>query len=79
MSRLVSLSAREMRHGRKSKSKGFTRYKRYIGVDAGILSAIQGNRARFRGLEKNRFHLQAVAVVNNFYVLNALFADREAA
>ena len=45
----------------------------------GCVSAIQGNKARFRGLEKNQFHLQAVAVVNNCNVLNALFADREAA
>ena len=43
------------------------------------MSAIQGNKARFRGLEKNQLHLQAVAVVNNCYALNALFADREAA
>ena len=45
----------------------------------GRVSAIQGNKARFRGQEKNQFHLQAVAVANNCYVLNALFADREAA
>lgn len=32
-------------------------------------SAIQGNRARFRGLKKNQFDLQRVAVVNNCYVL----------
>jgi len=45
----------------------------------GRVSGIQGNKVRFRGLEKNQFHLQAVAVVNNCYVLNALFADHQAA
>ena len=38
------------------------------------VSAIQGNRARFKGLEKNRFDMQRVAVVNNIYVINALQA-----
>ena len=37
------------------------------------------NKARFRALEKNQFHIQAVAAVNNCNVLNALFGDREAA
>lgn len=36
------------------------------------VSAIQGNRARFRGLPKNEFDLQRTAVVNNCYVLAAL-------
>jgi len=36
------------------------------------VSAIQGNRARFRGLEKNSFDLQRTAVVNNCYVLDAI-------
>ena len=38
------------------------------------VSAIQGNRARFKGVEKNRFDMQRVAVVNNIYVINALQA-----
>ena len=38
------------------------------------VSAIQGNRARFRGIEKNLFDTQRVAVVNNIYVINALEA-----
>ncbi len=41
------------------------------------VSAIQGNRARFRGLAKNQFDLERVAVVNNCFVLDALW--REAA
>lgn len=36
------------------------------------ISAIQGNRARFRGLAKNQFDLERAAVVNNFYVLDAV-------
>lgn len=43
------------------------------------VSAIQGNKARFKGLEKNEFHLQAVAIVNNLYVLDGLIAARQAA
>jgi hypothetical protein len=38
------------------------------------ISAIQGNRARFKGLEKNRFDLERIAVVSNFYVLDRLEA-----
>lgn len=38
------------------------------------ISAIQGNRARFRGLEKNQFDLERAAIVNNCYVLNGLLA-----
>lgn len=33
------------------------------------VSAIQGNRARFRGLEKNQFDLERTAVLNNCFVL----------
>ena len=43
------------------------------------VAKIQGHKARYRGLEKNQFHLEAVAVVNNFYVLDGLFAERRAA
>lgn len=35
------------------------------------VSAIQGNRARFRGLEKNQFDLERTAVLNNCFVLAA--------
>ena len=35
---------------------------------------IQGRRARFRGLAKNQFDLERVAVVNNCYILNRLLA-----
>jgi hypothetical protein len=41
--RLISLSDRDMRHGRKSKSKSFTGYKRHVGVDAdipGLIAAV---------------------------------------
>jgi hypothetical protein len=41
--RLISLSDRDMRHGRKSKSKVFTGYKRHIGADAdipGLIAAV---------------------------------------
>jgi len=37
------------------------------------VSEIQGNRARFRGLEKNQFDLERTAVVNNCYVLDRLW------
>jgi hypothetical protein len=43
------------------------------------VAQIQGYKARYRGLEKNRFHLEAVAVVNNLYVLDGLFAEARAA
>lgn len=44
------------------------------------VSAIQGNRARFRGLEKTQFDLERAAVVNNLFVINRLFeAQRDAA
>lgn len=36
-------------------------------------SAIQGNRARYRGLEKNQFDLERVAVLSNCYVLDRLW------
>lgn len=36
------------------------------------VGAIQGTRARFKGLEKNLFDLQRAAAVNNLYVLNRL-------
>jgi hypothetical protein len=39
------------------------------------VSAIQGNRARYRGLQKNQFDLERTAVVNNCYVLDALWRD----
>jgi hypothetical protein len=41
------------------------------------VSAIQGNRARFRGLEKNQFDLMRTAIISNCYVLESLW--REAA
>lgn len=37
------------------------------------VSAIQSNRARYRGLAKNQFDLERTAVVNNCYVLDGLF------
>jgi hypothetical protein len=37
------------------------------------VSSIQGNRARFLGCEKNQFDLERTAVVNNLYVLDALW------
>lgn len=43
------------------------------------VDSIQGDRARFLGLEKNQFDLERTAVVNNCYVLNALFDERMAA
>jgi len=36
------------------------------------VSALQGNRARFKGLDKNRFDLERVAVLNNCYVVATL-------
>ena len=46
--RLVSLSDRDMRHGRKSKSKAFSGYKRHVGADAdipGIIVDVEAMRA----------------------------------
>lgn len=44
------------------------------------VSAIQGNRARFRGRDKTQFDLERAAVVNNLFVINGLLeAQREAA
>ncbi len=39
------------------------------------VSAIQGNRARFRGLKKNLFDLQRTAVVSNCHVLASLWEN----
>jgi hypothetical protein len=39
------------------------------------ISAVQGNRARFRGREKNQFDLTRTAVVSNCYILDALWRD----
>ena len=42
--RLISLSDRDMRHGRKSRSKTFSGYKRHIGADAdipGLIAAVK--------------------------------------
>jgi hypothetical protein len=39
------------------------------------ISSIQGNRARFRGHNKNQFDLERTAVVNNCYVLDALWKN----
>lgn len=38
------------------------------------VGAIQGNRSRFKGLEKNRFALQRAALVNNYFLLDRLAA-----
>lgn len=42
--------------------------------DLARIGAIQGTKARYRGLEKNQAHLEAVAVVNNCYVIGRLIA-----
>lgn len=53
--RIISLSDREMRHGRKSSSKGFSGYKRHVAVDAdisGLILAVHiepGNRPEQEG------------------------------
>lgn len=39
------------------------------------VSAIQGNRARFQGVAKNQFDLERTAVVNNCFVLHAIWHD----
>ncbi len=39
------------------------------------LGAIQGTRARYRGLAKNQAHMELCAAVANFYVLDQLFAQ----
>ena len=46
--------------------------------DLARLGAIQGTRARYRGLAKNQAHLEIVAAVNNCYVIGRLI-EREAA
>ena len=45
--------------------------------DLARIGAIQGTRARYRGTTKNQAHLEAVAAVNNCYVIGRLM--REAA
>ena len=37
--------------------------------------AIQGNRARYRGIEKNQFDLERVAVLSNCFVLDRLWQE----
>ena len=39
------------------------------------IEAIQGNRARYRGLEKTQFHTECCAVVANIYVLDRRLAQ----
>jgi len=39
------------------------------------LGAVQGTRARYRGLAKNQTHAEACAAVANLYVLGRLFAE----
>ena len=39
------------------------------------LGAVQGIRARYRGLAKNQAHAELCAAVGNLYVLDAVFAD----
>lgn len=39
------------------------------------LGAVQGTRARYRGLAKNQAHTELCAAVANFYVLDALFEE----
>lgn len=40
---------------------------------------VQGNRARFRGLEKNQSHLEVVGAVANIYVIGKLLDQKRAA
>ncbi len=42
--------------------------------DLARLGAVQGIRARYRGLDKNQAHTEMCAAVANLYVLDALFA-----
>lgn len=69
---------REMAHDLATK-EGRARRRERVQVEHALarISAVQGNRARFRGLEKNQFDLARTAVVSNCYVLDALW--REAA
>lgn len=39
------------------------------------LGAIQGAKARYRGLEKNQFHTESCAVVANLHVLDRIWAE----
>lgn len=59
-----------------STSEGRAKRRERIPVEHALarVGAIQGRHARFRGLQKNQFDLEATAVINNFYVLNAMAA-----
>lgn len=64
-----------------STSQGRAERRERIPVEHSLarVSSIQGNKARFRGRDKNQFDLERTAVVNNCYVLNAALESREAA
>lgn len=61
--------------------EGRARRRQRVAVEHALarVDAIQGHRARFLGLEKNQFDLERTSVVNNCYVLDALFVEKEAA
>ena len=64
-----------------STTEGRAKRRERISVEHALarVSAIQGNKARLRGRDKNQFELECVAVVNNCYVLDGALKDREAA
>ena len=43
--------------------------------DLARIGAIQGTRARYRGLDKNQFHTECCAVVANLHVLDRLWEE----
>ena len=63
----VSVEDREIRHGRKSKSK----LRERVAVEHKLahLARRQGRRARYRGQRKNLFDLRRSAAIHNLHVL----------
>ncbi len=78
--RSIRLHAEEEFHqqlrARAATSEGRRRVRERVQVEHALarVGQIQGHRARFRGLQKNRFDLQRTAIVNNCYVLMRLMA-----
>ena len=64
-----------------STSTGRAKRRQRIPVEhaLGRVSSIQGNKARFRGLEKNQFDLERTAIINNCFILSGAFKDAAAA
>jgi len=79
--RVITLHAHENLHRKMAAelgtSEGRAARRERVAVEHGLarLGAIQGRRARYRGLEKNQAHAEVCLAVANCHVLDRLFAE----